>query len=120
MLKLIIFFESMNTRYNLSIWNREGKYFLLVCPFLILMCFPPPVPSIMSTIQQLFMKSAIYKFSLFATCNHIFTRSNDFLLLEALLIILVRLFYSGSLASVLIHPSVSVYCEIIYLDKILL
>lgn len=119
MLKIIIFFESMNTRYNLSVWNREGKYFLLVCLFLILKLFPPPVPSIMGTIPQLFMKSTIYKFSLFATCNHIFTRRNDFLLLEALLIILGRLFYSGSLASVLIHPCVSIYCEIIYLDKIL-
>lgn len=119
MLKIIIFFESMNTRYNLSIWNREGKYFLLVGPFLILTLFSPPVPSIMSTIQQLFMKSAIYKFSLFATYNHNFTKSNDFLLLEALLIILGHLFYSGSLASVLIHLCVSIYCEIIYLDKIL-
>ena len=113
----------MNPRYNLSGWNTEGKYFLLVCSFLILMPFfffiNPPVPSIISTIQQLFMKSAIYNFSLFAICNHIFTMRNDFLLLETLLIILSRLFYSGSLASILIHPRFSIYCERIYLDKVL-
>lgn len=112
----------MNPRYNLSVWNTEGKYFLLVYSFLILMPFffiHPPVPSIISTIQQLFMKSAIYNFLLFAICNHIFTMRNDFLLLETLLIILGRLFYSGSLASILIHPRFSIYCERIYLDKVL-
>ena len=39
MLKIIIFFESTNPRYNLSVWNTEGKYFLLVCSFHILMLF---------------------------------------------------------------------------------